>query len=86
MTIDFSKTALKHIAKLSTSVRNQLTKRLHLFIDDPDSPQLHRHKLKGEYNGYVSINISGDYRLVYKELSPNHVYVVAIGTHSQLYS
>ncbi|MCK5059883.1 MAG: type II toxin-antitoxin system mRNA interferase toxin, RelE/StbE family [Candidatus Pacebacteria bacterium] len=45
---------------------------------------LNSHKLSGKYAGYRSINITGDIRIVYKRV-PNGFYLVAIGTHSELY-
>ncbi len=58
--------------------------RLEIFIEDPFDPRLRNHPLKGKLKGYRSINITGDWRALFKEVEDG-VYFVIIGTHSQLY-
>ena len=45
---------------------------------------LNNHKLSGKYAEYRSINITGDIRIAYKRVSDGF-YLLAIGTHSELY-
>ena len=45
---------------------------------------LNNHKLSGKYADYRSINVTGDIRIAYKRV-PDGFYLVAIGTHSELY-
>ena len=56
-----------------------------MFVQNPFSPSLHHHPLSGEFSNYRSINITGDYRALYKQIDKNHVIFVKLGTHSQLY-
>jgi len=51
----------------------------------PFDPVLHNHALQGRWKGYRSVNITGDYRLIYRELSPETIVFVTIDTHSNLY-
>lgn len=81
----FSKKFTKQYKKLDQKIKNNLSQRLKLFEENPYQPMLSNHKLAGDFQGYRSINITGNYRLVYKEIDKTTVYLVAIGTHSQLY-
>ena len=56
------------------------------FLEDPQNPFLGIHMLHGEYKGYKSFNITGDIRVIYKEIK-EEVYIFAdIGSHGKLYS
>lgn len=88
MKIIFKKSFDKQKKKLPLKIRNQLTKRLLLFIESPFNTLLHNHSLQGHYSGYRSINITGDYRAIFTELSEGRYEFVEfskIGTHSELY-
>lgn len=56
------------------------------FIADEFSPLLKNHKLHGEYDGFRSINITSDIRLIYRKMANNHYLLQQIGTHSELYT
>lgn len=56
-----------------------------LFAKTPCAKSLHNHILSGKYTNYRSINITGDYRALYKQVSEKEVIFVKLGTHSQLY-
>jgi len=46
---------------------------------------LNNHALTGQWAGYRSINITGDYRAVYRLAEEDIAYFVALDTHSKLY-
>jgi addiction module RelE/StbE family toxin len=71
--------------KLSKSLQDKIWERLALLIEDASNPLLQDHKLNPPFDGYRSINITGDYRLVYKKLDADTYYLRAIGTHHKLY-
>lgn len=71
--------------KLPQSLRDKMWERLSLLIADDLNPLLNDHKLGPPYEAYRSINITGDYRLVYKYIGKDTYYLRAIGTHHQLY-
>ncbi|MGB2580362.1 MAG: type II toxin-antitoxin system mRNA interferase toxin, RelE/StbE family [Minisyncoccia bacterium] len=77
----FSKTAVK----LPASVKSALAERLQLFMKDPFSIILNNHPLQGDRRPYRSINITGDYRLVYEQYDEETVLLIDIDTHSNLY-
>lgn len=76
----------KRYKKLPKKVQGQIKERLELFVSDAFHPLLNNHKLSGEYKDYRSINITGDYRIIYRNQSSEVIFFLAIGTHSELYS
>ena len=75
----------KSYLKLSKKLQKAVDNRLLLFSKEPFTISLNNHPLTGKFKGYRSINITGDYRAFYKEISKNEVIFVKVGTHSELY-
>ena len=71
--------------KLSRSLQDKMWERLALLIADERNPILNDHKLGPPFEEYRSINITGDWRLVYKKIRTDTYYLRAVGTHHQLY-
>lgn len=71
--------------KLPYDIRSKVDERLALLDTDARHPLLNDHKLGPPFESYRSINITGDYRLVYKKIGADTYYLRAIGTHHQLY-
>jgi len=71
--------------KLPEEMKNKVEERLILFVSDPQHPLLNDHKLNAPLDGCRSINITGDYRLVYRKLSENIIELHAVGTHHEMY-
>lgn len=86
MVITYSRIFKKMFKKKNTFVQNKFSERLSLFTQDRNHPLLNNHPLDGTWAGCRSINITGDFRAVYEELSNNYFEFIAIGTHSELYS
>ena len=85
MVIVFDKSFYKDYEKLSKKRQEQFWDRIELFKEDQNNPQLNNHKLHGPYDGFYSINISGNIRAIYEQIEKNKVLFIKIGTHSQLY-
>lgn len=85
MNIIFGNGFEKILNKLPQKIKNALEKRLDLFAKDSQARILNIHKLKGILKNYRSINITGDYRLIFEECSNNTIKLIDIGTHSELY-
>lgn len=84
--IKFDKKFAKQYKKADVCIRDSFNKRLELFIENKNNPTLGLHKLHGEYSNCYSINITGDWRAVFRELdNGKFIFFVAIGTHGQLY-
>ncbi len=86
MKIGYSREFKKMFKKLSTRHQDKFEERLCLFIKNTHHPLLNNHALTGEWIGYKSINITGDLRAVYEEITNMHFEFIAIGSHSELYS
>ena len=89
MTIKYTSSFLASLKKAHVTTRRQVKKRMLRFAKNPNDPQLHNHSLKREYEGYYSVNITSDYRAIYKkgEKVDNErvVYFTSLGTHKELY-
>jgi addiction module RelE/StbE family toxin len=55
-----------------------------LFIVEPFHHSLRNHPLKGKYPGFRSIDVTGDWRALYREEAKRIIYV-ELGTHEKLY-
>lgn len=71
--------------RVDKKIRYAFDERTALFIQDRFSPILNNHSLTGKWSGYRSINITGDWRAVFKMLDADTAYFVEIGTHHELY-
>ncbi len=86
MILSYSKRFVKQYSKKSSKIKSKFVERQSLLLSDPFNPLLNNHQLSGEYIGCKSINITGDIRAIFENLTSNHIEFVAIGTHSELYS
>lgn len=87
MKVKFRKSFEKSFKKQGTKVRRAVTDRLELFGTNPTHRALNNHKLRGEFQGYRSINITGDIRAIfYYDKKRETAIFVALGSHSDLYS
>lgn len=85
LSFDTTKSFQKQFKKLSKNVHDQFEARLRLFLIEPDNRQLNIHPLTGKYQGYYSINITGDMRALYRWQGSTLVIFAFIGIHSQLH-
>lgn len=86
MRIEYSKNFTRQFKKKDTFIRQRFLERQRIFVEDKFSLVLNNHSLHGEYEGCRSINITGDVRAVFEEVSENYIEFIAIGTHAELYS
>lgn len=85
MRITLHKNFEKRFKKLRSSQKKKFKERRDLFLRDEYNLILNNHPLKGRYEGFRSINVTGDLRVIYKRESRNTVIFVAIDSHSNLY-
>lgn len=83
--ISFHKDFKKKYKKLPVSLRSRCDERLILFQGSPFDPLLRNHPLHGAYDGYRSINITGNIRAIYRSIEKDHVEFADIGTHHELF-
>ncbi len=86
MRISFSKKFTKLYDNSPDKIQQAFDSRLKIFIKGKYLPILNNHPLKGKLAGYRSINVTGDWRAVFREFENGDlVYFEVLGTHSQLY-
>ncbi|MBU0570092.1 type II toxin-antitoxin system mRNA interferase toxin, RelE/StbE family [Patescibacteria group bacterium] len=86
MKIKFSKKFSKRFDKAPKKIRTAFNNRLEVFINDKFHSQLNNHSLTGRYRGHRSINVTGDWRAIFREYGGGKIaYFVTINTHSNLY-
>jgi addiction module RelE/StbE family toxin len=57
-------------------------------LKEPLERGLNNHPLRDEWTGYRSIDITADYRAIYKEVREGkelNAYFIALGNHQELY-
>ncbi|OGH48219.1 MAG: hypothetical protein A3A51_04325 [Candidatus Levybacteria bacterium RIFCSPLOWO2_01_FULL_39_10] len=89
MRVEYDPDFLKQLKKLDVRIRNRFKKVIIIFSKDPNNSVLNNHKLKDEWVGYRSIDVTNDYRAIYEEVKVGNetfAYFSAFGTHEELYS
>jgi addiction module RelE/StbE family toxin len=79
---------LKNYLKLPVKIQDRTDDAILVFAKNPHDDTLRNHTLKGKYQGFRSIDVTGDYRIVFRECSDGQyelVELTRVGTHSQLY-
>ncbi|OGH18947.1 MAG: hypothetical protein A2868_03750 [Candidatus Levybacteria bacterium RIFCSPHIGHO2_01_FULL_40_15b] len=88
MTVYYDPAFLTRLKSINVRILNNFKKKIVLFARDPNNSELNNHKLKKEWIGHRSIDITSDYRAIYieKQVGEETVaYFVDIGTHNELY-
>lgn len=85
MRIILSGEFVKKLNKLPKRIQEQFSNRRDLFLENPFYPLLNNHTLQGKYAGCRSINVTGDFRVIYEPIAPDVAYFILIGTHAELY-
>jgi addiction module RelE/StbE family toxin len=85
MVVRYSPKFIKQYRKLPPKLQTQFDSRLRLFLIDRTAPMLRVHPLKGKFQGYWSLNVSGDLRAIYLEHGEELIIFAFLGTHSELY-
>ena len=84
MEVQLHKQFVKQFKKLPVKVQDKFYQRLSLYLEDASSPILNTHKLRGDGEPLISINVTGDYRALFT-LEGTLIVFHRIGTHSKLY-
>ncbi len=88
MIVKFSPSFLKISKKVDVRIRKSLREKITIFYHNPNNPQLNNYPLKDEYRGCRSIDITNDWRAIYKEVRVGKeivAYFIFLGTHKELY-
>ena len=88
MTIRYTKTFLKSLKRRDVTVRKAFKEATGKFSMSPYDPELNNHELERKWIGHRSIDVTADWRAVYREGSEGDgevTHFVAVGTHEELY-
>ena len=88
MNVELDPDLVKRLKKLNVITRKSFKERIIKFSKNPQDSQLNNHSLKKEWQGHRSIDITAEWRAIYKEIQEGDstvAYFVAIGTHKDLY-
>ena len=85
MIIDYHRKFTKTFSKLPQKIKVKFYERLILFEKNPFDAILNNHSVDHTYSHWRSINITGNYRALYKIQDDEAVLFMKIGTHSELY-
>jgi addiction module RelE/StbE family toxin len=86
--LDFSDFFNKQLAEASDEIKAALEDTIELFLEEPHHPALRNHALKEKFSGYKSIDVTRDYRAVFKQTTRGEQTVIEfylLGTHKELY-
>ncbi len=84
MNIILHKSFKKDYIKLQNNIKEKFKNRKDLFLYNPYDKSLNNHSVDSVYQGCRSINVTGDYRVIFRQFE-DYAELVHIGTHSQLY-
>lgn len=85
--LERTKSFLKDLSKTKFSNEHYSKYVVHLgklLSNETLPPEALDHPLKGDYAGYREFHVSGDLLVIYK-VTEDTLYLVRIGTHSQLF-
>lgn len=88
MRIKYSAVFLKTLKRQDVRIRKSFKQKIKIFEKNPHDLELNNHELSREYQGQRSIDITSDWRAIYKEVQIDNepvAYFVILGTHKQLY-
>jgi addiction module RelE/StbE family toxin len=83
--IEFSPLFRNKLEKVPHKIKIAFRESLETFLEDQDHISLRNHLLTKEYAGIRSIDVTGDWRALYKE-EVKRIIFVELGTHEDLYS
>ena len=80
----FEKNFRKRI-KNNKPLCDKYKQRISLFINNPNNPILKNHRLIGKMGNLKSFSITGDIRVIYKEINNDCILLINVGSHNQVY-
>lgn len=75
----------KSFSKVPIKIQTKFYTQIEIFLNNEFDSRLRNHALSGEYKGLYSIDITGDWRVLYGRMNTSTIMLIDIGTHSQLY-
>ena len=82
--IEFTPYFTKQRKAAPLAIKEVFRETLELFLEEPNHPALRNHPLSGKYTGFRSIDVTEDWRALYRTEGKQIIFV-DIGTHEELY-
>ena len=82
--IDFSPLFNKQRKAAPLAIKQAFRDALDLFSEDPTHPALRNHPLSDEYAGFSSIDVTDDWRALFRQ-EKDRIIFAYLGTHDELY-
>ena len=79
--IEYSSTFVHQLKKLPRNIILKTEKIELIFRTNPLHPSLRLHELHGKFQGFWSISISHQYRIVFERMSSGDIVFISIGSH-----
>jgi len=86
--IEFSPLFDKKLRTLPKDIIIAFKSTLEVLRETPNNSSLRRHFLKEKYAGYQSVDVTEDYRVIFREENRESLVIIKfhiIGTHEELY-
>lgn len=86
--IDFTTRFEKQRKAAPLEINRVFRETLALFLEDSYHPSLRNHPLKEKFAGYRSIDVTKDWRAIFKERKVGNTRIIVfhlLGTHAELY-
>lgn len=80
--IYYDKQFAKLFKKLPLKIKKKAVKTEQQFRKNPLHPSLRLHKLKGKLDGYWSISITRQYRIIFIVIDDGDILFISVGTHA----
>ncbi len=84
MRLRYSSNFKRQYKKLPKNIKKKTGERIKIFLENPRNSLLRVHRLLGKLQNSWSMNITGNIRIVF-DYDKNGLFLIAIGTHSELY-
>lgn len=81
----FGRQFLKTAEKLDEKLKSKLKSSLDVFLENPFNPILHSKPLTGSLSGYYSFRLGKNYRVIFRFISKDKVYLINIGNRKDIY-
>jgi addiction module RelE/StbE family toxin len=81
--------SIKRVIQRNPELPRNIEDTLRLLAQDPFTPKLRTHKLKGKLSGCWACNVKYNMRIVFQfvksEDKEDNIFLIEIGTHDEIY-
>ena len=81
----FGSRFLKSVERLDNHLKPKLKSSLDILSKNPFHPTLHTKSLSGKFSGYHSFRLGRDYRVIFKFLSSEEIFLIDLGDRKDIY-